>query len=219
MKLCGIYRIYNTINNKSLVGQSKDILRRWSYHRWELLNNKHDNSYLQNSWNAHGGDNFRFEIVELIPIEKLDEAEINFIEKYKSLDKKFGYNLTAGGKRAAPTEESKIKNKMAHLGKKSSKKTKRKISKSNMGKHTWSEKMKLELSIKRKGKGNPAYGKKHSVEHKQKISKSMLGIVHSAEAIRKMSLAKKGKKLTEECKEKIRKSLKLYYKNNRSKSC
>ena len=50
----GIYCIENTINNKKYIGQSVEIENRWSKHRSELNKNKHDNDYLQKSWNKYG---------------------------------------------------------------------------------------------------------------------------------------------------------------------
>lgn len=97
------------------------------------------------------------------------------------------------------------------------------------------EEQKNNMSIKRKGKNNPFYGKKHSEETKkhwseirkgrkateetkQKLSKALKNRTFSAETIRKMSEAAKkrfknkenhpwlGKHLSEEAKEKISKA-------------
>lgn len=46
----------------------------------------------------HGITNFSFQIIEEnIPIEKLNEKEMFYINEYKSNNSKYGYNLTKGG--------------------------------------------------------------------------------------------------------------------------
>jgi group I intron endonuclease len=60
---CGIYRIINKTNNKIYIGSSVNILSRFSKHKSLLKHNKHDNDYLQNSYNKYGLENFLFEII------------------------------------------------------------------------------------------------------------------------------------------------------------
>lgn len=91
----GIYRILNKINGKCYVGQSENIAKRWFHHRWELQRKKHINVYLQNAWDKYGEENFEFQVLELCPIEQLDEREIYWISFYDS--KYDGYNFLAGG--------------------------------------------------------------------------------------------------------------------------
>ena len=98
--MIGIYKITNLDNGKMYIGQSLDIQHRWSEHRSELNHNKHDNSYLQNSWNLYGEDKFEFSIIELCSSDKLDDKEIYWIEKfrtYRGFENSNGYNLTLGG--------------------------------------------------------------------------------------------------------------------------
>lgn len=96
-KICGIYRITNTVNGKSYVGQSGNIKTRFEQHRSELRHNKHDNDYLQNAWNKYGEENFIFEIIKLCSRDELDELEIYYIDYFKSYKDDNGYNLTLGG--------------------------------------------------------------------------------------------------------------------------
>ena len=63
-KICGVYKITNTVNNKFYVGSSKDIYNRWYQHRKLLDNGMHGNIHLQNAWDKYGGENFKFEIIE-----------------------------------------------------------------------------------------------------------------------------------------------------------
>ena len=96
-KLCGIYCIKNTLNNKKYIGMSRDIKRRWSEHRTELNSHTHVNQYLQSAWDKYGKSNFKFYVIELCEEEKLSERECYYIQLYKSLSHENGYNLTTGG--------------------------------------------------------------------------------------------------------------------------
>ena len=62
--ISGIYRIVNTKNDKSYIGSSKNIIRRWYIHKSALKNNRHHSIYLQRSWNKHGEQSFKFEILK-----------------------------------------------------------------------------------------------------------------------------------------------------------
>lgn len=98
--MVGIYEIINIINNKKYIGQSIEIKRRWNDHKSELRRNSHHNIYLQKSWNKYGEENFKFEVIESnknFTTEDLNELEIYYIDKLKTCDNNFGYNLTQGG--------------------------------------------------------------------------------------------------------------------------
>lgn len=92
-KIIGIYSITNLYNNKIYIGQSNDIKRRWRNHKNDLNKNKHQNMYLQNSWNKHGENAFDFKIIELCELSLLDSKEMYYINKLKTFNKKYGYNL------------------------------------------------------------------------------------------------------------------------------
>ena len=91
----GIYAIRNIINKKVYIGQSNDIEKRFSNHKYELRNNIHFNQHLQKAWNKYGETAFEFFILEECSLDKLDEKEIYYILLYNSYRQ--GYNRTTGG--------------------------------------------------------------------------------------------------------------------------
>lgn len=114
-KICGIYCIENLVNGKKYIGQSVNFVGRQRQHLSHLRRNIHKNEYLQNAWNKYGESNFKFSIIEICDIDSLDELERFYIDKYNSMDVKYGYNRESGG----------------NLKKKASEETKNKISKNH----------------------------------------------------------------------------------------
>ena len=96
--MMGIYKITNMINNKCYIGLSTDIYNRWRYHKnHSKYRKKSINKPLYKAFKKYGIDNFKFEILEECEESKLSSLEIYYIEKFKSNDRKYGYNLTKGG--------------------------------------------------------------------------------------------------------------------------
>ena len=176
----GIYAIVNKINNKKYVGSAINFKTRWGQHRSELNKNKHDNSYLQNSWNKYGEYTFEFWVLETVENKKnLIDREQIWIDYYKSNKRENGYNLRIKAESNVGiklTEEIKKKITLAHKGKIFSKKTKQKI------------------SIATSGKNNPMYGRKGKDAPSFGKPGTMLGKKHSEETKKKMSKTRKGKK-------------------------
>lgn len=93
----GIYKITNIINQNCYIGQAYDIESRWERHKNSAFNSN-SNAYkytISLALRKYGLQNFTFEILELCPIEELNEKEIFYIERYDSFLK--GYNSTPGG--------------------------------------------------------------------------------------------------------------------------
>ena len=75
--MIGIYKITNLCNNKSYIGQSVDIEKRWGEHR-RAVNYKNEHTYnypLYRAMRKYGIHNFLFEIVEEVDIKSLTERE------------------------------------------------------------------------------------------------------------------------------------------------
>jgi hypothetical protein len=116
-----IYKIYNKVNNKSYIGQTKThtlnkgklrphgYIRRFQDHISEALNNVKRNqcTKLNNAIRKYGSDKFEIELLHQCEIEHGDRMEIEYIAKYNSMAT--GYNLTLGGNGAKITEEIKEK--------------------------------------------------------------------------------------------------------------
>jgi group I intron endonuclease len=107
----GIYCIKNLINNKVYIGSSVNLNGREYKHFWMLKKNKHDNQFLQNSFNKYGENSFVFEVVEECHPELLINLENYHIIKNKSNEISFGYNLALVNefRRNCYNEEVKIK--------------------------------------------------------------------------------------------------------------
>lgn len=106
--MIGIYKITNIINNKSYIGQSVDIHRRWRQEK-EDSNNVNNHSYdypLMRAFRKYGIDNFNFEILEECEIDKLNEREIYWIDFYNTFFQ--GYNQTLGGDATSRQPKEKI---------------------------------------------------------------------------------------------------------------
>jgi group I intron endonuclease len=84
-------------------------------------------------------------------------------------------------------------------------------------KHSEATRKKISLSLS--GEKNPNFGKKFSIETRQKMigNKNSLGVKHSAETCKKLSLLRIGKKHSTETKQKISNKNKEYHKNKNKK--
>lgn len=138
-KICGIYSITNVKTKKIYIGQSVNIAERFIRHKYQLNNNIHNNSKLQNAWNKYGSQCFRFEILLKCKKNSLKRFEKQEVEKIpqnklynisKNYDNLYGKNNPFYGKT-----------------------------------HTKNTKKKLSFVAKqRTGNNNPNYGNKYSIE-------------------------------------------------------
>lgn len=163
MKICGIYQITNLVNGKVIIGQSRNIIKRWRYYRNNLNRNVWCNPHLQNAWNKYGEKNFKFEILLECPLEKLNDEEKRLIMENKANDREYGYNMTEGGESPSFSEETRQKMRMAKLGKYDGEKH------PQFGKSK-SEETRQKMRENNTGSKNHNYGKAMSEEQKAKIS-------------------------------------------------
>ena len=79
-KICGIYKITNTITGDFYIGSSKNVKRRWESHKWPSRWKKYPNNPMYIDMQKYGVDKFVFEILAEVEVDKLKEAEQRFIE-------------------------------------------------------------------------------------------------------------------------------------------
>jgi hypothetical protein len=90
-----IYKITNIINNKIYIGSASFYDKRKGIHIARLRNNTHKNKYLQSSYNKHGENNFKFEIIEHVCSQKkLLNREQYWLDLTQCYNTKIGYNIS-----------------------------------------------------------------------------------------------------------------------------
>ena len=204
MKKPGIYQIRNTVTGMRYVGQSGDMLERLNGEARQLRRGKHHNSYLQRSWNKHSLGTFTLEILAIIEPRLLTLFEQR---AFDVLSRKHGcYNL-------GPFTDNWIR------GKRHTESTKRRISKSLMGKgftperlHNMSEAQKNSIlsrehryrmheANKQSMLGNShSLGYRHTIEARQRMSKFQQNRKrkpHSVETRLRMGIAQRARRAGE----------------------
>lgn len=120
-----IYKITNTVNEKTYIGQTiRDLSERWYQHHYDALVGK-CKTKLGRAIRKYGKDAFRSEIIE--STNSLDERERYFIAFFNSITN--GYNIKIGGNGGPHNKSTKIK-----------------ISKANT-KRVWTSNMRENMSI------------------------------------------------------------------------
>ena len=83
MKICGIYKITNTITGDFYIGSSKNVKRRWESHKWPSTWKRLPNNPMYIDMKQYGIDKFEFEILTEAEPWQLKEMEQQFIETLK----------------------------------------------------------------------------------------------------------------------------------------
>lgn len=163
----GIYQIKSIIDNRIYIGSSIDLKARKRYHFWNLSKKEHHSKYLQRYYNKYGKENLKFSILEFCCKENLIEREQYWLNL---LSPEFNMCKIAGN----------------CLGHKVSEKTKRKISKSLIGrpgikgrKHT--QETKIKIGLAGIGRIPPNKGISMPEERKQKIKEANIKYWNSKE--------------------------------------
>lgn len=182
-----IYKITNTLNQKSYIGQTiTKLSERFAKHKY-LANHpeqQHNVSYIHRAIHKYGIENFTFETVEQIDNSLLNEREKYWIQYYNTFVPD-GYNLTKGGdgtagfSRPQSEEEKKQRSESLKQYYKNHPEAKEKIGKRTS--ELWKNpeyRRKVTQSNKEfyknhpdmfKGKNNPMYGKHHTEQALKKI--------------------------------------------------
>ncbi len=176
-----IYKATCLVDGKCYVGMTtKGLEHRKKAHLLKAA--RKDGEYFHLALNAHGPENFTWEVIEQHPTVKATQiAEIEAIKKFKSFHLDGGYNLTRGGEGSfgwIPSEEFR-----------------RKAGERQKG-TVRSEEYKIKMRAATKGIV-------HSLEHNQKVSLAMRGKPKSEEQKRKQSIAMTGRIASPETRKKL----------------
>ena len=89
----GIYKITNKINQKCYIGKSKDIIKRWNYHKTRYNDKKEYDKPLYRAFRKYGIENFTFDILEELQEydKESNEKEKYWIKFYNSYEKRYYY--------------------------------------------------------------------------------------------------------------------------------
>ena len=195
-----IYIITNINNGKFYIGSTLNIEKRFKEHFNRLQNKNHINKYLQNSFNKHGIESFKFEYYKSKHDDRIEEQQL--LDKHYDSGNLYNISKNAcGGDNISyhPDRDLivfKISNKVRERYSKMSKDDIMKIhSKPLNSNYNWKGGISINhcscgkkiaqgalkcrecmIHYERSGDKNPFYGKKHSDESKKKISESQLGI-------------------------------------------
>src|SRR5436853_850211 len=68
----GVYRVLNTVNQKSFVGTSVDLPAMLNRQQSQLRMGGHPNKALQKDWNEYGAEAFEFEVLDTLEVPDRD---------------------------------------------------------------------------------------------------------------------------------------------------
>lgn len=182
------YTLYMHILPKEISGYKNDkyyigITQMKPEYRWNG-GRGYKKQFFGKAIRKYGWENFEHIIIDTgLSKEQAKDKEMFFIEKYKSCDRRYGYNVTTGGDNVMPREildERNRKISLARKGQKLSETTKMKIAEMHKGKKLTPEHIEKIVESRKK------YYKKTKcvetqVEYKSiKEASSMTGISHLA---------------------------------------
>lgn len=183
--------------------------------RWQNGTGYRTNEYFTRAIKKYRWENFKHEILFTGLSEKeAKEKEIYLIAKYKSNQRKYGYNISSGGESRSGTkltEDHKEKIRQGNLGKKVSEETRKKLSKSS--KRLWSNPNFVEyMRAINTGKNNKMYGRQMTVEQKMKTSKQVMQFDKDGNLINEFISIHEANSITNVCRDSISKCCKGKFK-------
>lgn len=178
----GIYIILNRVTGKFYLGSAVDLKGRWYNHTNDLRRGVHANFHLQAAWNKYGEANFKFEVLEIVKASFwLVPREQVWINKTRCWDPEIGYNLchiagSTQGRVCSLATKALIRK--ARLGKSPSIASREKTRESM--KQAWAAGLfnnspRKSFGGKRRGAGNPMFGRHHTRVSLQKMKASGFG--------------------------------------------
>ena len=185
-KNIGVYKISNSLSGRYYIGYSTNINKRFTVHRSKLKQNCHDNIFLQRAYNLDGQDKFIYEIIHICDTEEeAKEIELQYLTDLtiRNIIYNLNFNNSGGDLLTHHPDKEKIREKI-----------------SNSCKETISKMTPEERSQKygKFGDKNGMYGKTHTEEVKKMNSELKKGNTYC-----------KGKKASEETRQKISENAKL----------
>lgn len=78
-KLCGIYKLTNSVNGKYYIGSSVDITTRWTQHKGRA--NRGSITPLYNAIRKYGPENFKLDVMELCQKDQLRDKEQSLLNE------------------------------------------------------------------------------------------------------------------------------------------
>jgi group I intron endonuclease len=203
--LQGIYQIVCLATGKSYVGQTRNSFRdRRGDHVRDLMKGTHKSTYLQNSWNKYGPENFQFRVLEIIFSDNqkdFDVREEHWFGVFRGKDRpvpEFNTNKTAtpGPKNLVVSTETRAKLALAGQNREITEETRAKLRRNTtlmMADPEIKERIRL-----------AHVGAKRSEQIRENLRKAQAEIkadpVRSDTKAAKISKANKGKKRTAEAK-------------------
>ena len=164
MKTYCLYK-HESPNGKVYIGiTSRNPIERWSNGR-----GYRGNSYFTRAIQKYGWDNFKHDILfENLTEEEAKKLEKEYIAKYKSNIRKYGYNISSGGESKSGTTISEYQKQRIREGTKNrifTESYKQKLSESN--KKRWqNDEFREHMREINLGKNNPQFGKIRSDEER-----------------------------------------------------
>lgn len=96
-----IYIIQSKLDDRVYVGQASNPNERWRHHKYAAR--KRPSQYIHNAMAKYGIDNFTFQVIETWETdEDTNEAEVFWIQFFRSRERGCGFNRERGGSMSTP---------------------------------------------------------------------------------------------------------------------